>query len=174
MEEETNRKCRDCEQTKPIEEFVLMRSKRQPPYRQLQCRACDNKRQRVAYARNGAASRGSSARQYAANPGKFHRLPAEKYWAMWESQGGVCSICEMPESKISWRTGEVQRLTIDHDHSCCPGTRSCGKCVRGLLCDKCNMGIGRFADDLTLLRKAVGYLEKWYNKSTDQTVRTKT
>jgi len=25
-------------------------------------------------------------------------------------------------------------LHIDHDHACCPGKRSCGKCVRGALC----------------------------------------
>jgi hypothetical protein len=158
---ETSRVCRDCGETKPIEDFILMKMKRQPPYRMLECRLCNNRRQREHYARNADAGRASSARQYAANPGKFHRLSTEDYWAMWTAQGGVCAICEMPETKISWRTKEVQRLTIDHDHNCCPGNRSCGKCVRGLLCDKCNMGIGRFADDVRLLRAALLYLEKY-------------
>lgn len=33
-------------------------------------------------------------------------------------------------------------LIIDHDHSCCPGTHGCNKCVRGFLCRYCNMAEG--------------------------------
>jgi len=36
---------------------------------------------------------------------------------------------------------------IDHDHRCCPGTFSCGRCLLGLLCHKCNFGSGYFDDD---------------------------
>ena len=31
---------------------------------------------------------------------------------------------------------------VDHDHACCPGNRSCGECIRGGLCRRCNLGIG--------------------------------
>jgi len=39
------------------------------------------------------------------------------------------------------------KLTIDHDHSCCPGQRSCGKCVRGVLCTRHNTYLGYLEND---------------------------
>jgi len=63
----------------------------------------------------------------------------------------VCAICLQPE-RIAGRS-----LSVDHDHRCCDG---CEKCVRGLLCHGCNVGIGNLMDSPELLRKAAEYLEK--------------
>ena len=69
-----------------------------------------------------------------------------------ESQGGVCRICQTkPSNRRGWH--------FDHDHSCCPGDRSCGKCFRGMLCGNCNVGLGHFNDKPELLRAAASYLE---------------
>lgn len=57
------------------------------------------------------------------------------------------------------------RLSIDHDHSCCPpgalGGRkvSCGKCVRGLLCSTCNTALGLLQESPERIRGLLSYLE---------------
>jgi hypothetical protein len=48
---------------------------------------------------------------------------------------------------------------IDHDHGCCPARkRSCGKCVRGLLCVRCNVGLSYFGDNPESLAAAGAYV----------------
>lgn len=63
------------------------------------------------------------------------------YNAILESQGGCCAIC-----------GEDSRLHLDHNHKTDE--------IRGILCQACNHGLGRFKDDPALLRKAADYLER--------------
>jgi len=42
---------------------------------------------------------------------------------------------------------EKNDLQIDHDHSCCSGATSCGKCVRGALCKRHNLYLGHIETD---------------------------
>jgi hypothetical protein len=83
-------------------------------------------------------------------PGEYDQLLAH--------QGGRCYICHRkPVSK---------RLAVDHDHSCCSGPTSCGKCVRGLLCRNCNRDVlGHLKDDPEALRRAIAYLQSWPSKA---------
>lgn len=54
------------------------------------------------------------------------------------------------------------RIAIDHDHSCCPEVgKSCGKCVRDLLCSNCNTILGLCKDSPDILRDLATYVEKW-------------
>jgi hypothetical protein len=51
-------------------------------------------------------------------------------------QNGLCTVCR----HLSHHHGTIQRLQVDHDHKCCDlHTKSCGKCLRGLLCADCNI-----------------------------------
>lgn len=77
-----------------------------------------------------------------------HRLTRAERGRLLEAQGGVCAICQHSDPN----------LLVDHDHACCPGRESCGKCVRGLLCQRCNTGLGQFADDSRRLALAIDYL----------------
>ena len=83
---------------------------------------------------------------------RFKMTPAA-YQDKYTSQNGVCKICGEPQ--------EGKKLAVDHDHSCCPGNRSCGECVRGLLCQRCNTGLGKFRDDERILNNAIEYLKEF-------------
>jgi len=81
------------------------------------------------------------------------------YNAMLESQGGGCAICRITDAAKMANNGS-KRFHVDHDHSCCPGKTSCGKCVRGLLCARCNLSIGKMEDSQELLLSAIEYLDE--------------
>lgn len=51
-------------------------------------------------------------------------------------------------------------LTVDHDHACCPGDRSCGRCVRGFLCVYCNSAAGMLGDDAVRAQMLADYLQR--------------
>ena len=84
-----------------------------------------------------------------------YSLSAEDYEKMYNVQEGKCKIC---------KTVLPARAHIDHDHSCCPGKASCGKCIRGLLCTNCNTGLGQFKNKIEILDSAIYYLREYARK----------
>jgi hypothetical protein len=78
-------------------------------------------------------------------------LTLSRIESMLAEQGGLCAICEVPMASPH----------IDHDHKCCPGTRSCGLCVRGLLCAACNHMIGKAHDTPSVLTAGAQYLRRY-------------
>ena len=81
------------------------------------------------------------------------------YRSLLDEQGGVCRICGKPETGRH-QSGTLRRLAVDHDHKCCPGKKSCGKCVRGLLCGRCNSAIGLIDESLAVLESMALYLKR--------------
>lgn len=63
-----------------------------------------------------------------------------------ESHNGLCDICGEN------RNYSNRSLSKDHDHNT-------GK-FRGMLCTKCNLGLGKFSDNPELLIKAANYLNQ--------------
>lgn len=87
------------------------------------------------------------------------RMEPEDYDNRLTEQGGRCAICGTDDPGRG-RGREVKRFAVDHDHACCPGKKSCGRCIRGLLCLQCNTGLGSFADDMDRLARAMEYLSR--------------
>ena len=88
---------------------------------------------------------------------RAYNITTDDFYAMLEAQGGGCAVCGRHPEEVP---GRIKRLVIDHDHQCCPAGGSCGKCVRGLLCNPCNHLLGIAADDPTWLIAAIRYLER--------------
>ncbi len=70
-----------------------------------------------------------------------------------QAQNFVCALCYQKD--LARNQTELAPLKVDHDHNT-------GK-VRGLLCDNCNVGLGRFKDNSNTLQNAINYLKGEHN-----------
>jgi endogenous inhibitor of DNA gyrase (YacG/DUF329 family) len=75
----------------------------------------------------------------------LYKMTIEQYKSMESDQNGVCKICKRvcPSGR---------KLSVDHCHIS-------GK-IRGLLCMKCNKGLGSFEDNMENMKIAIQYLEE--------------
>ncbi len=78
---------------------------------------------------------------------RYYGITAEQYDEMLAAQGDVCAICGGTET-----TRNRKRLYVDHCHRT--------RLIRGLLCSRCNHGVGAMRDDPDLLKSAWVYLER--------------
>lgn len=107
------------------------------------CTTCQKRKQTIydlQLKRNGIKYK---AMMFKARLVKF-KITEKEYVRIYNDQGGKCAICGVPELELS------RSLSIDHCHD--TGV------IRGLLCDKCNKGIGLLGDDYDGVMRAVDYL----------------
>ncbi len=98
----------------------------------------ENMARRRAYRRDhphpeSPESRRKSNRKYRISS---YGLTREQFDSLLAAQQYACGMCHEP-----FRDGQL--IHVDHDHACCwAKNRSCGKCIRGLLCHTCNIALG--------------------------------
>lgn len=163
-------KCTKCHDTKPLIEYYFYKGRRIK-----HCRSCIVKKAKAWKAANPERAlenqrrglkqwRMNNRERHLANCRRREKDPARKrrqirnyyirtygiddavYDSMIKRSDGKCEICGRPERSN-------RRLAVDHVH----GTTD----VRGVLCGKCNMGIGKLGDNLESLKRAVAYLERF-------------
>jgi hypothetical protein len=157
-----NKRCSACKLVKLLKEF--------PPdcrYKDgcgTKCRSCARAVQEAYYAKypeKEAARRLANARHgsawYRRNRSaqvkrmkwyrilKMYGITEGQYDEMLKAQNFGCAICQ------SIGPGRNDgHFAIDHDHET--------GIVRGLLCQKCNCGIGFFDDDINRMERAIAYM----------------
>lgn len=127
------RKCLNCLEIKSFDDFHNHKSATHG--KQYTCKNCSNKPKIRSenYKKNKRSHQLKSA----------FGINLEEYEILSQSQNNVCAICKTNNTN--------KRLAVDHCHKT-------GK-IRGLLCGKCNTGIGLMQDNIHILQSAINYLE---------------
>ena len=143
-----------------------------------ECKKCDSKRQALYRINNSEKCKSSQKEWRLANPEKKrkawnnwckknkdrvqdinrlskYKLTKEQYQVMLDIQENKCSICR----KEFLYTSKFDRPHVDHNHLCCSDScKSCGKCIRGLLCADCNKFLGKIKDNPEVSDRMSDYL----------------
>lgn len=133
-------------------EFILAyqkewRQKNKAHMARLQKEWRDNNKDYVnSYQKEWSNKNPSLKKKYAknANLKTTYNITLEQFNEMREKQDYCCLICKKHESEFK------RGLSVDHDHAT-------GE-IRGLLCDNCNGGLGKFKDNILFLQTAIDYL----------------
>jgi hypothetical protein len=145
--------CKSCvreyDQTEDDAKRVMPRKKQGDL---IHCRRCEKYLSKTSFWSNNTYCRECTVALGHINNLKNYGLTRDDYVNMEKSQNGICKICGESEKYN-------KRLSVDHDHSCCSGITSCGKCIRGLLCSNCNRVLGQVNDNKILLQKMIKYLK---------------
>lgn len=160
----TEKKCLKCLETKPVEMFRFLRKEAWTYH--CYCKKCQNRIKTIKDTLSGKRKlkdqqepRKTKKRDYIRKcmeqPEmrdkmrnryllKEYKLTLEEYEIMFKTQEGVCKICNLADIQ--------KKLVVDHNHDT--------GAVRGLLCDSCNLGLGKFKDNQDYLQSAIEYLKE--------------
>jgi len=173
----TEKRCKECRKVYPIEAFYL--NSNFTDGRLNICKWCMSTKSKENYLENCEEIKQDRRNFRKQHPRKQREYDLKKKFkigfseleVMLEAQGGVCAGCGTTES--GQKSGEWH---VDHDHACCPHRRdgrTCGNCIRGILCRACNLTLGNAKDDPERLRRLATYLDNYErNKLISEGLRT--
>ena len=127
-------------------------------YKQSECKTCRNRKREAKLSGTDKYKIRKGNVNYRSKLKSKYNITIDIYNKMLVEQNDCCKICGNPETKLD-SLGNIQRLSVDHCHST--------DAVRGLLCGKCNVGLGSFKDSIKSLKMAIQYLEE---TNTDKSV----
>jgi hypothetical protein len=134
--------CGKCKEEKDASEFS--KNNKKASGLQSYCKKCAHPH-RAQWARDNTHKTRTYALKYT------YGLTEESFQAYLTSQSGKCKIC-------SKEFTDKLKPRVDHDHSCCGATKACEKCVRGLLCNRCNLFLG-FYENFAFMDEVKKYLD---------------
>lgn len=159
--------CKRCNESKPLSDFY--KEKRSPDGLYARCKSCHIKQVNgeiapIKYRNPSVNSKNRKAKRPFIGPVKpknvnkyiykyYDRSPTyrqyglthQEFQDLYDSSKGLCAICGTSEEDNG------RALAIDHCHDTLK--------VRGLLCDRCNHGLGHFKDNPDFLNAAIEYLK---------------
>ena len=140
--EKDQKYCNKCRMFKPLTDFGTTQKR-------YQCKECYSKWKKEYYQRPHVKEK-----EYKHLMRRFFKkeygITLEQYQEMLLKQNGKCKLCLKEQDFKDYRSARRINLSVDHCHTT-------GK-VRGLLCIKCNQGLGAFNDDIELIKKAMEYI----------------
>lgn len=163
----SEKSCSTCKEVKPADQFG--RDYRLKSGLASRCKPCQSKAS-SRWAKNHKERRRQrrkefrkeqpqlhlerSRERYKKNPQVFlnsqrrqkYGIEPHEYQELFQKQEGRCAICNIHASECK------RALAVDHCHS--------SNNIRGLLCDNCNNGLGRFKDNIEFLTRAIDYLKR--------------
>ena len=133
--------CTKCLEVKDLSQFY--KASHMKDGKNSICRVCIRIRLNAHRKLNPQLYKNYDKKYYAKYGGRLKRygLSKAEYTILLHLQGSACAICKTPDNG---------KLYIDHDHA--TGN------IRGLLCNRCNAGLGMFKDSSTVLLLAISYL----------------
>ena len=138
------KKCTVCNEEKPLDEFYNYKtSKDGKSYR---CKSCDSAARRQYYLEN-ETSKEKRLERTRKHRYKTYGITPEEYDSLLKEQDHKCGICGGTDTH-----SPSKYFSVDHCHDT-------GK-IRGLLCNRCNRGLGFLGDTSSGLQKALEYLKK--------------